>query len=70
MTDVEAAELRAELSSLSDRVRRLERRIDALEPETQRGPGPESFKPPGESRMLDAIGDLFEAFGSGGQSGR
>ncbi len=70
MTDAEAAELREALGSLADRVRRLERRIDSLEPETMPGPGTPA-PAAGSTRMLDAIGDLFEAFGSnGGQSGR
>jgi hypothetical protein len=61
--------LRAELAELRDQVRRLERRLNSIEPETTPGVVVRSqqqmMSGPSESPILDAVGDALEAFGFG-----
>lgn len=66
MGETEAAALRRELSELSRRVLRLERRIDSLEPETVPGVG-DAAPNGGESAVLDLLGDAMQALGFGGE---
>lgn len=74
MRDAEAAALIETVRVLGERVRRLERRLDSLEPETTPGfpgqaPAPAAAEQRrssgGESRVLDALGDALDAFGFG-----
>jgi hypothetical protein len=52
------------IEELNARVRRLERRIDSLEPETMPGVcDPRASLGPSESPVLDAMGDALTAFG-------
>lgn len=67
MTDSEAVALQRELASLTARVRRLESRLNELEPETARGfppLDPPQPRQPGGSAVLDLLGDALDAFGS------
>lgn len=62
-----SSELQDEIEALTARVRRLEARLDQLEPETAPGIGRErpafDDDQPSESPILDAIGDVIGAFG-------
>jgi hypothetical protein len=52
------------IDELSARVRRLEQRLDAVEPETMRGVyDPLAQREPSTSPVLDAVGDALGAFG-------
>jgi hypothetical protein len=65
----EMEEMRGELEALTSRVRRLERRLNDLEPETQPGvgrePAPEYSEPPQDSGspILDMLGEAIGALG-------
>jgi len=65
------AELAAELAELRGRVRTVERRLQAIEPETTPGMMVRNVHgaPPvvSESPVLDALGDALEAFGFSGK---
>lgn len=69
MTDGEAVDLRALIEALSVRVRRLERRLNDLEPETLPGvvdatPAGVKSPPAAPTRnMLDALADALDVFG-------
>lgn len=67
MSEVET--LRGELEALTARVRRLERRLNDLEPETMPGvgrePAPVEYSAPeySEAPILDAVGDALGSLG-------
>jgi hypothetical protein len=73
LTDGEAADMRAALEALAVRVRRIERRLNDLEPETL--PGVVDATPAGVPRVtpapaparnaLDALSDALDVFGFG-----
>lgn len=65
-------ELTAELEALTARVRRLEHRLDVIEPETQPGIGERRPEPEyhgyaevvsSDSPIIDGVADLLGAFG-------
>lgn len=52
------------IDELTMRVRRLERRMDSMEPETMPGVcDPLAPREPSTSPVLDAVGDALSAFG-------
>lgn len=61
MTDIAA--LLGELEALTARVRRLERRLNDLEPETLAGVGREAPDYSSDVPALDALGEAFGALG-------
>lgn len=77
LSDQQAAGMQRELDELRARMRRLEQRLDTLEPETVSGIGGlratprnvtmagDSEPPAGgsESAVIDAVADAFEALG-------
>ena len=76
----ELAVVRALVLRLMERVERLERRLNDLEPETATGvhaPAPSSEPPfdprvtagPGEGAILDALGDMIDGLGFGKHQG-